>query len=171
MSDVTVYKHIKSEEPRDHWGMLNCKGHIVLDLGCGRHGTSVSTPEFFLNKGATKVYGVEMSHSEKPYYDSLNNPGLKVFTDQVTTIQQLYYYLVLLAPEVIKMDIEGYECLLAEISTDDMATVQEIAVEYHTQALRHLIEHNFRRLNFEHVEFYELTGFNPEEQGVIYLKK
>lgn len=38
---------ITSEEPGNHWGFINFKDKIVLDLGCGKFHSTISTYDWF----------------------------------------------------------------------------------------------------------------------------
>ena len=49
---------ITSAEPDNHWGFINFKDKIVLDLGCGKFHSTISTYDLFLQNGAKQVIGV-----------------------------------------------------------------------------------------------------------------
>lgn len=168
-----IIKTIEDESPVDHWGMLNVRNKIVLDLGCGRMwDIRPTTPEFFLNQGASKVIGVEMWDNERIWYkENVQDDRLTVFTDKVTTPEALRSLIQTHNPEVIKCDIEGDEAILMDFNSDDFKDIDEIAAEYHNVEMKSMFLDKYLFWGFRSVEMFALNGFDFEQQGVIYLKK
>lgn len=161
---------IASEYPHEHWRMLQVKGREVLDLGAGRLWSDFpNTPEYFINEGATSVVGVEMSPSEEKWFGE-HAPEITMYTDRIKDSNDLSRYFKM-GSEVVKMDIEGAEEYLAQVMPRDMESIQEMAIEYHDNAKKRMIESLYSYWGFSHMEHYILHDFPAEEQGVIYLKR
>jgi len=162
--------NIEREEPKDHWGMLIVRGRIVLDLGCGRtYQQEITTPEYFLNSGASRVIGVELQENEKKWFDrNVTDSRLLVITDKVDTAEKLMFYVDAYCPDVIKCDIEGDEKILEDF---DFTGIGEIAIEYHSPEMKKMIEENFSRWGFDKIELFSMNLFDFQKQGVIYLVK
>lgn len=166
-------KNIASENPQDHWSMLDVKDKVTLDLGCGRMwGIRPTTPEFFLNNGAKSVLGVEMWDNERIWYlENVPDHKLTVVTDEIKTPEQLSAYFKSVRPQAVKCDIEGYESLLNQIDVSDFDSIGEMAIEYHSKEMKEMIDTNYERWGFKDIEHYYMSNFDPNEQGVIHIKK
>jgi len=163
---------IGSEFPQDHWGFLNVVDKRVLDLGCGRMwDIRPTTPEFFLNNGAKMVVGVEMWPNEEKWFDENVIDGrLVVHTDTIDSTEKILKYLAN-KPQVIKCDIEGAELYLEPLTKNDFVSVEEMAIEYHSAAMKSMIENKYNDWGFESLKVIYINGFDFTEQGVIFLKK
>ena len=59
-------KVVESENPLEHWNDIkSVEGKVVLDLGCGwLFQPFESTPQYFINRGAKKIIGVDAACGE-----------------------------------------------------------------------------------------------------------
>jgi len=166
-------KSIESENPIHHWSMLNVKDRVTLDLGCGRMwDIRPTTPEYFLNQGASKVVGIEMWDNERIWYaENVPDPKLTIITDEINTPEQMANHLRIVQPQAVKCDIEGFESLLNEIPIELFNGIEEMSIEYHDADKLAMIKDNYQRWGFKTIEQYYMSNFNPNEQGVIHLTK
>lgn len=156
-------KVISSEEPKEHWSFLSSEGKIVLDLGCGKFYSSISTAQWFLNEGAAKIIGVDLS--KEPIEDQRFKPYAKAISSKEDIEYFLYY-----TPEIIKCDIEGAEKYFKDINNLP-SSVREFAVEYHDAETKSIFEDRFEKWGFKHVELYQLFNENTDRIGVYYAWK
>lgn len=153
-------KNINTEEPDVHWGFLDIKDKIVLDLGCGKWWSSISTAEWFLNEGAKQVIGVDLSPMSIDRYNFIMKAERIDSSEQLQTLIDEYN------PDIIKCDIEGAESYFDNIDSLP-EKVKQFAVEYHDNNTKLICEKAIKRWNFENVEIYSLLGYGTERIGVI----
>jgi SAM-dependent methyltransferase len=163
---------IKSENPNEHWGFLNVKDKIVLDLGCGINSEFAPTPWYFINdKKAKYVVGVD---SSQPSYDWFKqNFVVKNFIsimDWVDRWEKIQMYIDYWKPEVIKMDIEGSEILMGPLDDRLFDNVNEVAIEYHNLACLLTIENKLKQVGFQ-LKYYKFEHLDIDYQGVLYAHK
>ena len=92
-------KHITSEEPDNHWGFINFKDKIVLDLGCGKFHSTISTYDWFLQNGAKQVIGVDLGNETSEDINFIYSGG------EVNSKERLLKLINEYNPEIIKSDI------------------------------------------------------------------
>jgi len=141
---------ITTENPEVHWGFVNVKDRLVLDLGCGRvwhtdrqrssdkHLHWPDTPEFFLNRGASQVIGIDPRQYEIERYQDeyLYNDGKGVFFNAtIHTAVDIQYWIEKFNPNCVKVDIEHQEKVLVDLPSDIIKKVDEWYVECHTDEL------------------------------------
>src|SRR3972149_4366749 len=153
-------KNIINEEPDIHWGFLDVKDKVVLDLGCGRFYSSISTAEYFLNSGAKLVIGVDLSDI------GVINDRFEMKVLNVSSADDLQNLLLSYYPDVIKCDIEGAERYFNSIASLPTETLQ-FAVEYHDNATKLICETELKDWGFE-TEHYQLLGEDINRIGVIH---
>lgn len=156
-------KVINSEEPKEHWSFLKPQGKIVLDLGCGKFYSSISTAQWFLDEGAAKVIGVDIS--KEPIEDQRFTPYAKPINSKKDLEYFLYY-----TPDIIKCDIEGAEKYFEEINALP-SCVRQFAVEYHDAETKRICESCFEKWGFTNVELYQLFNENTDRIGVYHAWK
>jgi SAM-dependent methyltransferase len=154
---------INSEEPKEHWSFLDIPGKIVLDLGCGKFYSSLSTAQWFLDEGAAKVIGVDISKEE------IDDPKYVGYGKPITSKEDLEYFLHYM-PEIIKCDIEGAEKYFNKIKQLP-TSVKQFAVEYHDNDLKTICENAIIRWGFEHMTVYQLFNENTDRVGVLHAWK
>lgn len=153
---------IRSEEPIDHWGFLDIKGKTILDLGCGKFSSTISTADWFLLNGASKVIGVDMGSNE--YLDDVHY--IQMCIDSKEKLQTLIRDY---EPQVIKADIEGAEIYFNELSS--LGNTIELAIEYHSGELKEIVLNVIERHGFRVENIYQLNDIELERMGVIHAKK
>jgi SAM-dependent methyltransferase len=157
-------KKITSEEPIDHWGFLKVKDKIVLDLGCGKFHSTISTPEWFIQNGAQKVIGIDLS-SEFEYDKFIYHAMAIENSQQIKGLIETY------KPHIIKADIEGAEIHFNNVEISDLGVVSEIAIEYHSNELMELIFNKLADWDFALLDIYQLFDIETERMGVIHAVK
>lgn len=155
--------HITSEEPSNHWGFIDFKDKIVLDLGCGKFHSSISTYDWFLQNGAKQVIGVDLGNETSEYLNFTYSAG------GIDSKERLLNLLNEYNPEIIKSDIEGAEIHFKDIN--NLHSVKEFAIEYHSADLKNMLLDKFATWGFDHIEEIQLMDCNIKEQGVLYAKK
>lgn len=153
---------IRSEEPIDHWGFLDIKGKVILDLGCGKFSSTISTADWFLLNGASKVIGVDMGSNE--YLDGVHY--IQMCIDSKEKLQTLIRDY---EPQIIKADIEGAEIHFKELSS--LGNTIELAIEYHSGELKEIVLNVIERHGFKIENIYQLNDIELERMGVIHAKK
>ncbi|MGQ9506350.1 MAG: hypothetical protein ACUVTB_00650 [Candidatus Bathycorpusculaceae bacterium] len=135
-----------------HWNFTSFKDKVVLDLGAD-YG---STAYYFLRKGAKSVVAVEgntdLASKLKQNFKKKNKVvAIEKFIDNPKTIEDLIsqYH-----PELVKVDIEGAEKYLLEIS--NIEQVQEWLIEAHSEQInaalsKFLVQHKFQIHIFDYV--------------------
>ena len=102
-------KVVESENPLEHWNDIqNVEGKVVLDLCCGwLFQPFESTPQYFINRGAKKIIGVDASCGE---IEKLNEtfPDHTFICKTISNFDDLLGLITDHKPELIKMDIEGH---------------------------------------------------------------
>lgn len=154
---------INSEEPKDHWWFLKPQGKIVLDLGCGKFYSSISTAQWFLDEGAAQVIGVDLSK------EPIEDIRFKAYATGVGSKNDLEYFLEY-APNIIKCDIEGAERYFEHINIVPLSLTQ-FAVEYHDAETKKICEDQIVKWGFTNVELYQLFNENTNRIGVYHAWK
>lgn len=135
---ISLVKHEEyvSEHPADHWRDVDATDAVVLDLGAGdfgmrKHRQYPSTVDWWLDGGASTVIAVDMAGDDLAFLD-----------DRVVTIEWNIEYsleideLVLAyRPDIVKMDLEGAECLLTGMRSVAFRVPRLWLVEVHTAEL------------------------------------
>lgn len=155
--------HVTSEEPSNHWGFIDFKDKVVLDLGCGKFHSSISTYEWFLQNGANQVIGVDLGNETSENINFIYSGG------GIDSKERLLNLLNEYNPEIIKSDIEGAEIHFKDIN--NLHSVKEFAIEYHSADLKKMLLDKFVTWGFDSIEEIQLMDCNIEEQGVLYAKK
>jgi hypothetical protein len=167
-------KIVNSENPLEHWNDIkNVKNKIVMDLGCGwLFQNHESTPEYFINRGAKLLIGVDASCGE---INTLNNlyPMHIFLCKRITSSNDLIDLFTEYKPQVIKMDIEGYETLIEYMDIFHWESVEEIAIEYHNSVAKSIVENKLEELNFEITNLNAFGWFctDVNTMGIIHGKK
>jgi precorrin-6B methylase 2 len=135
-----------------HWNFTSFRNKVVLDLGAD-YG---STAYYFLQKGASKVIVVEgdpnlaskLKTNSKKFQKII---PVELFIDSSEKIEKLisHYH-----PDLVKVDIEGYERLLLNVK--NIVDVNEWLIEAHTEELNNsivkfLLAHGFSIRSFLYI--------------------
>jgi len=173
MSNAPDY-FIESENSTHHWSHFNITNHNVLDLGCGRwHTTDFDelSPIFFAKK-ANLVVGVDCSQDEINFFNEKTKGDSKfVFIHQcINNPNQVKEMMTKYNITALKCDIEGAEEHLLDLTKDDLKSIDELAIEYHSEKLKQefinkVVEWGFNinvKANFMNT---------PDYMGVLFCNK
>ena len=137
------------EDSPEHWpaDCLNVQDKIVLDLGCGGFGRLTTwqgqaTSIHFLNHGAKKVIGVDISNedigwiqqtliSKYPQHES----KYEFITAKVSGPSQIKKWIEDYNVDIVKSDTEGAEIHIWEMTDEDFNLVKEYYIETHTKQI------------------------------------
>ncbi len=181
------YYNIISELSEHHWAPFDVSGKIVLDLGCGRNWTKLpedSSPFYFGKSGATKVIGIDASEKEIEFLEINNHDKdkYKFLSSKITSIDDIRKLIAEYKPTAIKSDIEGYEIVFYDMKKEELAEVEVIAMEYHSNEILRSISGKMTEWGFiihEKGKFTEDRNWlhmgsidvNPEEMGVLFCRR
>jgi hypothetical protein len=155
--------NIISEEPHVHWHFLDVNNKIVLDLGCNKFYSNMSTAEYFVNQGALTVIGVDLSQNDfihKNFIMELKN---------IDSSEKIKFLIEKYKPSVMKVDIEGSEKYFEFLENIDPC--ESIAVEYHDNNMKTMLIKKLNSFGFLHQKIYSLFNENIERIGVIHSWK
>lgn len=167
-------KVVNSENPLEHWSDIqNVDGKVILDLGCGwiNQGHS-STPEYFILRGASKIIGVDINQQEIEVLKTLYPEHIFIIqminsSDDFDKLFNTY------KPDVVKMDIEGAEVHLKDVSKTSFDSIKEFAIEYHSPECKKVIVDKFQELRFQIVSLNNFGYYQPDPNimGIIHAVK
>lgn len=164
---ITTIKEIFGENASQHWWFLDVKDKVVLDLGCGiwySDDPEEYTPMYFERNGASKVIGVDADCGY--FIDKYEgNPKYEFIGMRIDCPEHLRELLQQYRPDVLKMDIEGYEMHMEEITAEDMSSVTEIGFEWHSDELKAMLLRKLREWGFSSSEDSNL------DTGVLFHAK
>lgn len=167
-------KVVNSENPIEHWSDIeNVEGKIVMDLGCGwLFQEHESTPEYFINRGATHLIGVEASCGEIDKLKTLY-PEQTFICKTITSADDLVELFTTYSPQVIKMDIEGYESVIDNMSSEDWKSIEEIGVEYHNPTCKLILENKLVEFGFEITSINQFGWYVTDTNimGILHAKR
>jgi len=167
-------KIVNSENPLEHWSDIeNVEGKIVMDLGCGwLFQPFESTPEYFLKRGAKQLIGVEADGGEVAKLNNLY-PEQTFICKTILTSNDLIELFTEYKPQVIKMDIEGYESVIDEMNNEHWASVEEIGVEYHNPTCKSILENKLVEFGFEITNINQFGWFCTDTNimGILHAKR
>jgi len=167
-------KIVHSENPLEHWSDIqNLQNKTVLDLGCGWLDQGFqNTPEYFLSRGASKIIGVDGTCAEVDRLKVLY-PNHVFLCQLINTADDLRGLLLFYQPQVIKMDIEGYESVLKDMSAADFNGVEEMAIEYHNPECKQILEQKFQEFSFMVTACNQFGYYctDPNIMGIIHAKR
>jgi hypothetical protein len=129
-------QEIKSENPKEHWWMVNCKGKSILDLGCAYNDVDeektrenkLGTPHYFIAQEPSAYLGVD---SFAPDIEQLKTefPQARFICDSIDSPEKIRGYIIDSKPQIIKCDIEGAEMFFLGLSK--LSFVEELCIELH----------------------------------------
>jgi len=129
---------ISSEAPVDHWGDIDCAGVTVLDLGAGDFGMRhekayTSTVDHWLGLGAAHVVAVDMNLLDLVAIG--DDDRVTIVPTTLFHPSQIDELLEQHRPVIVKVDIEGAECLLRDMRRQAFRIAEVWLVETHTDDL------------------------------------
>jgi len=118
-------------ELETHWGWLDVRGKVVLDVGAD-YG---STADFFLSRGAARVIAVEGDPRSFRRLEALSRErsGLVAVQKRVASATDWRALLTSHTAHVVKVDCEGGEGFLLDLDDDLFSKPEAWAVELHTR--------------------------------------
>lgn len=144
---------IYDEDYNRHWNFTSFRNKIILDLGAD-YG---STAYYFLKKGASKVIAVEGDKqlAEKLMRNFQNDRRVICINCFITDEEQISDLISSYHPDLIKVDIEGYEKLLLNLSKEDLKELEWL-IEAHSDEIyeslkRFLLTNGFEIRSYEYV--------------------
>ena len=131
---------ISSEAPVDHWGDIDCTGVTVLDLGAGDFGMRhekayISTVDHWLGLGAKDVVAVDMNMRDLVEIDLATDGRITMVAETLFHSSQIDRLLENYLPTIVKVDIEGAECLLRDVRRQAFRIAEVWLIETHTDDL------------------------------------
>ena len=135
---------INNENPNEHWQFVSVNNRIVLDLGCGRwehvehrDPNWPTTPEFFKQRGATHVVAVDCDPNEINWFNSefSTETNYEFVLGCINSANDFSLLISKYNPNCIKIDIEGAESNLIDLSDDIFSKADEYYIETHDQHL------------------------------------
>ena len=134
-----LHDRISSEAPADHWGDLDCSGVTVLDLGAGDFGMRherayISTVEHWLGLGAASVIAVDMNLRDLVAVAG-DDDRVTIVAETMFHPSQIDALLEQHRPVIVKVDIEGAECLLRDVRRQAFRIAEVWLIETHTDDL------------------------------------
>ena len=167
-------KVVHSENPLEHWSDLKeVENKVVLDLGCGwLFQPHESTPEYLLNRGASKVIGVDVACSEIEQLKE-KYPDHIFICKAITGVESLLELLSEYQPAVIKMDIEGHEAHIQHITSEQFSCVEEVAIEYHNHECKRILTEKLEEFGFEIFAINQFGWFctDIKQMGIMHAKR
>jgi hypothetical protein len=121
---------IYNESYDKHWNFTSFENKVILDLGAD-YG---STAYYFLRKGASKVIAVEGNPqlASKLKFNSQKFKKIVPLENFIDNSEKIENLISDYHPDLVKVDIEGYEKLLTNI---DVTKVKEWLIEAHSKEL------------------------------------
>ena len=124
---------IHSENPREHWEHINCKGKTILDLGCGfwtegERSLGDGTAKYFINQTPKQYIGLDHNGGDIRRLSEEFPQGI-FYHKPIRSKEDILELLEEHKPEVIKCDIEGMETAL--FGLQEKYSIEQIAIESH----------------------------------------
>jgi hypothetical protein len=173
IAKVTLPKPFPQESyERDY--NCDCDKKIVFDLGSDWG----STTEFFLDKGARLVVAIESNHEYcelfKKYLKQDLEVGKAVLRELLVNHETMGVYKAMLyeyLPDIVKMDIEGYERYIPDIDDYSFSIPKYYMVECHSKEVQDMWMAKCDETGFKLVNKFLnalCTGSEPEP-GLVYI--
>jgi len=148
---------IFNEDYNECWGYVDYEGKTVLDLGAD-YG---STAYYFLKKGAKKVIAVEGDEilARKLEVNYGEDSRVSCITKWIGNANDIEQLIKSYPCDIAKVDIEGAEIYLAEVSHKALLSVKKWFIETHTKEIYDKLTSLFLRLRFKvYVVNYDMVG-------------
>lgn len=138
------------EDPHIHWPNICVKDRVVLDLGAGDFGRigslpHMTTPDYWLANGATRVIAVDASQEDSQKY---THKKIEYVQTTISGPDDIEALMLKHKPDVIKSDIEGYEKFFLYVSPSILVTPRAYAIETHNEITLNAILSMLRSLGY-----------------------
>jgi len=165
---------IESENSTDHWPYFNVKNHNVLDLGCGRWYTEKIeelSPIYFAQT-ANKVIGIDGNIDDITFYlnETKDNPKYVFRHELISSVNQVKDLINEYSITALKCDIEGAEIILLDLTKEDLSTVTELAMEFHSEELKQAYLNKVVEWGFD-IKVKANFARTPDYMGVLFCSK
>lgn len=161
---------IENEDSSNHWRYFDVRGKNVLDLGCGRWNMPNKdeySSVYFVNKGASKVIGVDSNNEEIDYFNSQILENSLFIEERINDEEKIKSLIVNHNITALKCDIEGDEIFLSKLTKKDLEHVKEIAIEFHSEELRDIFMLKLLEWGFE-IKVKASFARTPSCLGVLF---
>lgn len=133
-----------------HWGFIDYKGKIVLDIGAD-YG---STARCFFEHGASKIYAVE---GNEAYYSKLRQNSINLQKHLIPTKTLIksprdfinIFNSIQERVDIVKIDIEGDELNLIDVPDDILKRYNDYLIETHHINIKDKIIPRFKNIGYE----------------------
>jgi len=157
---------IYNEDYNDHWNFTSFENKVVLDLGAD-YG---STAYYFLRNGAIKVIAVEGDQqlAEKLRRNFQNDKRVICIHGFINETKQISDLILQHHPNLVKVDIEGNEKLILNLSNEDLKRVEWL-IEAHSDEIyeslkRFFLNNQFKVRSFQYIDNLKILHAYPSEQ-------
>lgn len=162
-------KYVSDGTPIDYGGKT------ILDIGAD-YG---STASFFLSKGAKSVVAVEpdMERFRKLQEYADETEMLTAINMKIVGANQMEDLLVRFKPDVVKLDCEGCEQVLADVKEEIARIPSMYVIEMHSEKIQDSLERFFKKTRFtvlsvlEWADTNDLGMFERTKLGIMVAKK
>ena len=166
---------INSENSSDHWKPFNPIDGTLLDIGCGRWYTeelNELSPLYFKQMKAKRIIGIDSNNNDIEFYNKItsNNSDFTFIHTTIDSTEKVRELLLQYNITGLKVDIEGDEVHLLELTTDDLRSIEEIAIEFHSDELKGRFLEKIPEWGFKiHTLAYFIN--TPPSLGVIFASR
>jgi 16S rRNA G966 N2-methylase RsmD len=165
-----VFGRAEAEEDYDvHWNYVDFRGKTVLDVGADWG----STARFFLGRGASKVVAVEgdsaLATRLRQNFAGKNN--VVCIEKLVTSFVDFESLIRQFKPDIVKVDVEGAERYLLNVSASVLSSVEKWLIETHSPKLYHQLQRCFRKVKFRSFKIEYGKYVANKYQADVHAKK
>jgi hypothetical protein len=165
---------IPSENSSDHWPYFDVDNKNVLDIGCGIWYTKdmEETSPIFFAKTANYVVAIDSNDGDIEKFKEYVKEDKK-FTFKkviVTDAQQIRDLITEYSINALKCDIEGHERVLLGLTNEDLESVTEMAIEFHTHDLKDSFMKKIPEWGYN-IKCVANFAATPDNMGVIFASK
>jgi hypothetical protein len=170
---------INTENPLEHWKYVDVFDKILIDFGCGRwehveyrDKSWPTTPEYFVQRGAKKVIGIDSDSNEINWFNqNYNNDSRYAFEVlAINSSENFKHIFEKYNPSSIKCDIEGNEVFLLDLDESIFKNIKSIYIETHSKSLFDKIKNKFTNLNYNISNLINLSH-TGETCKVLFFEK
>ena len=167
-----------TEHPKEHWEFIECDGKVAIDLGCGRwekveqrDSNWPTTPEWLVQRGASRVYAFDIDPEEVEWYNANIDPQSIITTTLkgIHSVEDAREIWNTYKPKIVKCDIEGFESKILELSDEEFSSIDLWAIETHSDELEFNFKERFEKCGYELFGYIHLT--HAPHVRVLFAKK
>jgi len=138
---------ILTENYEIHWQGVNFQGKRILDVGAD----TGSTSRYFLSKGASQIIAVEGNHDYYRQLESYASQEVRVVPVElyIHAFEDFAGLILHFKPDLVKVDVEGSERHLLDVSNSILEIVPEYIIEAHSQDLELKLLEKLSQSNYQ----------------------